>query len=132
MSYLTTGSFWAQTIERAVKTLAQTAVATISGNAVGLLDLDLVQVASVSGLAALLSVLTSIGSGSVGDDTTTRPTAWPTSRAAGTSSAAPTPPPTAQVATCRNRRRVASPAEEDGGSPFGSCSLTGAVYAVQC
>lgn len=68
MSYLTTGSFWAQTIERAVKTLAQTAVATISGNAVGLLDLDLVQVASVSGLAALLSVLTSIGSGSVGDD----------------------------------------------------------------
>ena len=69
MSYLTTGSFWAKTIERAVKTLAQTAVATISGNAVGLLDLDLVQVASVSGLAALLSVLTSIGSGSVGDDT---------------------------------------------------------------
>ena len=68
MSYLTTGSFWDQAIERAVKTLAQTAVATISGNAVGLLDLDLVQVASVSGLAALLSVLTSIGSGTVGDD----------------------------------------------------------------
>ena len=68
-SFLTSKHFWVATIERSLKTLAQTAVATISGNAVGLLDLDLVQVASVSGLAALLSVLTSIGSGSVGDDT---------------------------------------------------------------
>ena len=68
MSYLTTGSFWDQTIERALKTVAQTAVATITSNATGLLDADWLTIGSVSGLAGLLSVLTSIGSGTVGDD----------------------------------------------------------------
>ncbi len=45
---------------RAVKTFAQTAVALIGTGAVGFTDLDWVRIASVSGVAAVLSVLTSI------------------------------------------------------------------------
>lgn len=56
------------TIERAVKTFAQSAVALITANATGLLDVDWVQVASVSGLAALVSVLTSVASAPIGGD----------------------------------------------------------------
>jgi r1t holin len=68
MSFLAQSSFWIQTAERAVKTVAQTAVATITANATGLLDADWVTIGSVSGLAGLVSVLTSVGSGYVGDD----------------------------------------------------------------
>ena len=60
--------FGKATLERAVKTLAQSAVALIAANATGLLDVDWVQLASVSGLAALVSVLTSIGSAPFGGD----------------------------------------------------------------
>lgn len=45
---------------RAVKTAAQTAVALIGTGTVGFTDLDWVQIASVSGVAAVLSILTSI------------------------------------------------------------------------
>ena len=55
--------FFIATAERAVKTCAQSAVAMITAGATGLLDVDWVQVASVSGLAAVVSVLTSIASG---------------------------------------------------------------------
>lgn len=68
MTFLARSSFWVQTAERAVKTVAQTAVATITANATGLLDADWVTIGSVSGLAGLVSVLTSVGSGYVGDD----------------------------------------------------------------
>ncbi len=60
-------AFWKATAERAVKTVAQSAVALITANATGLLDIDWVQLASVSGLAGLVSVLTSIGSGAITD-----------------------------------------------------------------
>lgn len=46
---------------RAVKTFAQSAVALITAQATGLLDVDWEALASVSGLAALVSVLTSLG-----------------------------------------------------------------------
>lgn len=68
MTFLTRRRFWSSSIERAVKTIAQTAVATITANATGLLDADWTTTASVAGLAGLVSLLTSIGSGYVGDD----------------------------------------------------------------
>lgn len=59
---LTTAAFWKAAFERAVKTVAQSAVALITANATGLLDVDWIQLASVSGLAGLVSILTSVGS----------------------------------------------------------------------
>lgn len=52
-------------IERAIKTFCQSAVAFLAAGATGLIDVDWVQLASVSGLAALVSLLTSIGGGAV-------------------------------------------------------------------
>lgn len=65
---MTTGRFWAATGERAVKTAAQTAVALIGTGAVGVLDVDWQQIASVSALAAVVSVLTSLASDRLGPD----------------------------------------------------------------
>lgn len=45
---------------RAVKTVAQTAVGMLTGNMVGIMDVDWVAVASVSAMAGIVSVLTSI------------------------------------------------------------------------
>lgn len=45
---------------RAVKTAAQTAAALIGTGAVGFTDLDWIHIASVSGVAAVLSLLTSV------------------------------------------------------------------------
>jgi len=47
-------------LERALKTCAQVAIATIGVNAVGLLDVDWAQVLSVSALAGIMSLLTSV------------------------------------------------------------------------
>ena len=47
-------------IERAAKTIAQTALAVISSGAVGVLDVDWVHVVSVAGLAGVMSLLTSV------------------------------------------------------------------------
>lgn len=54
------------TVERAVKTAAQSAVALVSAGGLGVLDVDWGQVASVSGLAAIVSVLTSVASSGFG------------------------------------------------------------------
>ncbi len=58
----TTGKFWTAAVERATKTVAQTAVALIGTGALGILDVDWQGVASGAALAGVLSLLTSIGS----------------------------------------------------------------------
>jgi hypothetical protein len=45
---------------RAIKTVAQTAVGMLSGSAVGILEADWVAVASVSAMAGVVSLLTSL------------------------------------------------------------------------
>ena len=47
-------------VERAAKTVAQTALATIGTAAIGVLDVDWLMVASVSALAGIMSLLTSV------------------------------------------------------------------------
>jgi hypothetical protein len=64
-----TRDFAKDAAERAVKTIAQAAAALLGGAGFGLLDVDWVSVLSVSGLAGVVSVLTSIASaGYVGHD----------------------------------------------------------------
>lgn len=58
---LSSGKWWGLALERAIRTLAQTAIATITaGQALGALNVDWTNVASVAGLAAILSLLTSV------------------------------------------------------------------------
>ena len=45
---------------RAIKTIAQTAVGMLTGNMVGIMEVDWIAVASVSAMAGIVSVLTSI------------------------------------------------------------------------
>jgi hypothetical protein len=52
--------YWGFAGERSLKTVAQVALATIGVTAAGLLDVDWVQVASVSALAGVMSLLTSV------------------------------------------------------------------------
>jgi len=53
--------YWAYAGERAIKTVAQSALAVITASGViGILQLDVVQILSVSGLAGLMSLLTSV------------------------------------------------------------------------
>lgn len=61
MSYQDDLTKWASAaLIRAIKTAAQTAASLIGTGAVGFTDLDWVQIASVSGVAAVLSLLTSV------------------------------------------------------------------------
>ena len=55
-----TKQWWRAAGIRAIKTAAQTAVALIGTCAVGFTDLDWARIASVAGVAAVLSLLTSI------------------------------------------------------------------------
>lgn len=52
---------WAKaSLVRAVKTVAQTAVSMLSGNMLGIVEVDWIAVASVSAMAGVVSILTSI------------------------------------------------------------------------
>lgn len=57
--------FWAAAGERAVKTLAQSSVAAIVAAGTGLVDTDWMGVGSVAGMAAIISLLTSVGTDAV-------------------------------------------------------------------
>ena len=59
-------AFWLAVVERAGKTAAQTAVALLAADGVNLLSLDWRAAGVTVGGAAVLSVLTSIGSLTVG------------------------------------------------------------------
>lgn len=63
-----TKTFLKDTAERAVKTFAQSMAAVLTAGVTGVLDVDWMNALSVSLLATLVSVLTSVGSGYVGDD----------------------------------------------------------------
>lgn len=55
-------AFWKATLIRAVRTVCQTAIATI-GTAVVISDVNWIMVGSASALAGILSILTSIATG---------------------------------------------------------------------
>ena len=52
--------YWRYAGERSIKTVAQTALATIGVGAVGIFEVDWVNVGSVSALAGIMSLLTSV------------------------------------------------------------------------
>jgi hypothetical protein len=58
--------FWIAAAERAVKTFAQTLVALIGTGAVGIMDLDWMQMLGVSATATVLSILSSVASANFG------------------------------------------------------------------
>lgn len=63
---MTTLAFWKATLERAIRTFAQTfAALLVADPLIGAVEFDWLDAASVSGLAALASVLTSVGASAV-------------------------------------------------------------------
>lgn len=60
-------TFWKRTAERSIKTVAQTAIATMGTTVVAITSLDWGQIAAISATGGVLSVLTSIASSGVGD-----------------------------------------------------------------
>ncbi|MEU1152650.1 holin [Streptomyces sp. NPDC005918] len=57
---MNTLAFWKATAERALRTFAQAVLALITGDGLGILDIDWGEALSVGGLAALAAVLTAI------------------------------------------------------------------------
>ena len=67
-SFLLDSAFWAAAGERCVKTIAQTAIALIPTSLVAFHEIDWLMLASTAGVAGVVSLLTSIASGAVGND----------------------------------------------------------------
>ena len=66
-----TGAFWGDAFERAIRTAAQAALGVIAaGNVMGLFDVTWPTVGAVAGLAAVVSLLTSVAAGGTGDPAT--------------------------------------------------------------
>ena len=61
-------TFWRSTFERAVRTFAQALAAVLTAGATDLLSVPWEAALSTAGLAAVLSVLTAVGSAGVGQD----------------------------------------------------------------
>jgi hypothetical protein len=60
--------FWIAAAERAIKTFAQSLLALIGTGAVGIMDLDWLQMLGISVTATLISVLTSVVSANFGSN----------------------------------------------------------------
>ena len=58
--FIFTKAFWAYSGERAVKTVAQAALAAIGTGALGILAIDWAGIGSIAALAGVVSILTSI------------------------------------------------------------------------
>lgn len=52
--------FWIDTLDRSVATVAQAVIAVLTAGVTGILEVDWIQVASIGGLAGVVSVLTSV------------------------------------------------------------------------
>jgi hypothetical protein len=61
-----TSAFWAMTVERAVKSFAQSLAALLGAKGLGLLDANWLPALSAAGMVAVLSVLTSVASLQIG------------------------------------------------------------------
>ena len=59
--------FWLAVFERAVKTFCQAAVALLIGDGIGITDVNWASVASIAGLATVVSILTSIATAGTTD-----------------------------------------------------------------
>ena len=59
--------FWKAVFERAVKTFCQAAVALLIGDGMGITDVNWASVASIAGLACVVSVLSNIATAGVTD-----------------------------------------------------------------
>ncbi|KST89900.1 holin [Lactococcus lactis] len=62
-------TFFKDLTERAIKTFAQAMIGALGAGATGLIGVDWIQALSIAGFATLISILTSIGSLTIGDDT---------------------------------------------------------------
>lgn len=94
-----TSLFWRLTIERAVKTFAQTLVALFSINGIGLLNAPWSTALSAAGMAAMLSVLTSMASEPWGSRNTPSLLQVTPAAAQSATAAAPSTPVAAQPAS---------------------------------
>ena len=56
-SSMNTKAFWTSTLERTIRTMAQTALGILGTSAVGVLDADWQAVASASAMAGVLTIL---------------------------------------------------------------------------
>lgn len=65
--------FWRDALERAIKTFAQALLAFLGATAVGLTDIAWLDALNVAALAAVVSLLTSLVSGTVPTDTVATP-----------------------------------------------------------
>jgi hypothetical protein len=61
-----TSAFWALTVERAIKSFAQSLTALLSAKGLGLVDANWLPALSAAGMVAVLSVLTSVASLQIG------------------------------------------------------------------
>lgn len=67
MSVLGSGAFWSSAVERAIKTFAQSIVAVIGVAGFTPADVDWKQLLAVGGIAAAVSLLTSVASSGAGN-----------------------------------------------------------------